>query len=338
MRWPLRRRPFSRGRGSNLDLARLVPFCGLLRRQVGEAIDETETAAAGFVGEVSKLDTAVGFVNQNATELRTRTAQQFEAVERLTAEGRASVDELVATMIEREERLQELASQVTGLVHLVDLVRDISRQTNLLALNAMIEAVRAGNSGQGFKVVAEEVKELSEQSDDAAQKIGDGISQLANGIEHMLGRSLLHESSVDAAARSQFIERLGELATSQNDMLSTFVRDAAEVDASVARVSEEAARLESISGRLLSTVQFQDITRQILERVQVGLDQLAHHVVSRKNRLISPSIVRQANVVNSICRSGSNRSAALMRPIMATCSMSSSERRLMRRASDLAKP
>ncbi len=38
------------------------------------------------------------------------------------------------------------------------MVKDISHQTNLLALNAAIEAARAGEYGQGFSVVAEEVK------------------------------------------------------------------------------------------------------------------------------------------------------------------------------------
>ncbi|WP_249713257.1 methyl-accepting chemotaxis protein, partial [Bacillus cereus] len=62
----------------------------------------------------------------------------------------------------------------------------IASQKNLLALNAAIGAARAGEAGKGFAIVAEEVKKLSSETENATNLITSMVTHIRDGISHIL--------------------------------------------------------------------------------------------------------------------------------------------------------
>lgn len=95
-----------------------------------------------------------------------RLSNHMEAFQQFANESSSLMDNL-------HERLSKIGS-------IVDLMREIAAQTQLLSLNASIEAARAGEAGQGFAVVAGEVKKLANQSEQSAQ----AVAQLLQDISH----------------------------------------------------------------------------------------------------------------------------------------------------------
>ena len=105
------------------------------------------------------------------------TAELGGAAMDLTVENIHYLRETIGDTAKKVKLLGESSQKIS---HVVSLINQIAMQTNLLAINAGIEATRAGEQGQGFAVVAEEVAALANRSSDATAEIEDivaGIQQ-----------------------------------------------------------------------------------------------------------------------------------------------------------------
>lgn len=94
--------------------------------------------------------------------------------------GLTDIREQVTAIAERIAELNDRTRQISGIT---ETVKDLADQSNMLALNAAIEAVRSGEHGKGFSVVAREIRNLADQSIQSTNRVREILEDISNAIK-----------------------------------------------------------------------------------------------------------------------------------------------------------
>jgi methyl-accepting chemotaxis protein len=256
------------------------------RQQLNGIVEATEKAAFDITNRLLAIDAVVSrldsFVTQTATDstaIAHRSEENIAGNQQLIDKMEIYIQSRIEEASSDQTRIAQVVHEAQDLGKLVQLVKNISGQTNLLALNAAIEAARAGEAGRGFAVVADEVRKLSTETDAAVNKINQGINSVTENIRQQFQDKLTH-SNVDAerAALTEFSTQLSTLGSGYKVLLEHDMN-------TLNTVRESSAELAGMFMDVLSSVQFQDITRQQIEQVQQAMGKLDEHAENLARRI-----------------------------------------------------
>ena len=149
---------------------------GLLAQQQ----DETNLVATA-VTEMSASAKEVAENAQHTADAANHVKADAGNVQAIVQDSIDSVQSLSGQLEKTGEVIDNLESEVQGIVTILEVISGIAEQTNLLALNAAIESARAGEQGRGFAVVADEVRALASRTQQSTEEINNNINRLKEG-------------------------------------------------------------------------------------------------------------------------------------------------------------
>lgn len=154
--------------------------------QLAATTTETATSVAQTATTVEEVKQTALVSNNKAQEMSEESRQTLEA----SQQGVQSVQDVIRGMHHTRDQLEsiaqrvaELGTQAQTIGDILATVSDLAERSHLLAINASIQAVKAGDSGKGFSVVAQEIRGLADQSKQATAQVQQMLTDIRQATE-----------------------------------------------------------------------------------------------------------------------------------------------------------
>ncbi|WP_019508185.1 methyl-accepting chemotaxis protein [Pleurocapsa sp. PCC 7319] len=231
------------------------------------------------VSSIELMSQSIQEVAENANQAEKIADETYSTVLNSTNDMNSTVDsilELRTTVGETAKKMKRLGESTQKIAQAVSFIEEIALKTNVLAINASVEAGRAGEYGQGFTIVAEQVGTLAEQSAAATKKIANIVSTIQAETQEV---SLAMESgTVQVVDTTRLVE-----STKDNLRL----------------VLEKSQRINQLMHSISQKTISQAYTSQSVTNLMEKIAQLSENT-SKSSQAVAQSIAETAQVAENL--------------------------------------
>jgi methyl-accepting chemotaxis protein len=229
-----------------------------LTQLISDHTESTQQQASGLTEATVTMQEIRQTTSTAASKAETvivvaKKAEEFSAAGQAAVENsiknlqdiRSGIEQIVAKTSDLSERTVEVSG-------IIETVKDLADQSNILALNASIEAVKAGESGRGFGVVAREIRSLADQSIQATARIRGVLTEIQKAIRSTA--SVTDQGRKDMERSMDQIRASGESLQEMNAVVLESSQAARQIAASVNQqavgVSQATVAIEGLNSAM----------------------------------------------------------------------------------------
>ena len=186
----------------------------------------------------------------------------------LLIEKTGLTEEMTRSMVEKVDKLKESTGSIRKIL---EVLNNLTKQTNILSLNATIEAARAGAAGRGFMVVADEIRQLADQSRQSIDVVGQITETIQREIDETV--SVLSEAYPIFQEQIVSVKEANQLFYSVQNQMSTFVDRLDSVTSSIGELDQSQTTLMEAMGSVSAVAEQSSATSE--EVASLSTEQLS---------------------------------------------------------------
>lgn len=246
-------------------------------KEVKAAVAAQSSGASQQASAVNETTTTLEEINATAQQNLDKATSLYEITKLAKSEGKdglVAVETAISAMHDIHGNMEDISIHITELnerlkqiEEITNTVDDLAQQSRMLALNASIESAKAGEAGRGFTVVAEEVKELAEQSRQAAAQVKGILNEVKGASSRAVQSVAAGNAGADKGAN--LTEQAGSVLQGLNKVINDVALSSQQI---VAAIRQETAGIEQIRSAMqeINTItgQFVNATHQTDEAAE----------------------------------------------------------------------
>ncbi|MED5020544.1 methyl-accepting chemotaxis protein [Paenibacillus chibensis] len=265
----------------------------LSAREIAIATEEIANGASSLATEAERGNELTDHISRQMQIVISANEEMSSAahhVEQSSEQGTNHLSSLMEKTHQTEDMTRSLMHKVDNLKQttssvnkVLDVLQNITKQTNILSLNATIEAARAGAAGKGFMVVADEIRQLADQSRQSIDLVGQItekiMSEMNETVEALQEANPLFQQQMDS------VKETNEIFISVQDQMNDFTQRLGSVTQSIEALNHSQEVLSDAMSNVSAVAEESSATSEEVASLSNEQQSIGNQLVQLSNKL-----------------------------------------------------